>query len=453
LKSGTWLFLALAAFPAGAQVPATPAPSPLSSPPAAPTAPAAPVSLSLTAALQRALAQNFAIGRSRAEVAAQEAQTRVIVSSILPKIGFQSNYTLNNKEVSFGSSNGQSVVILPRNDWSYRFTLSQPIWAGNRERKAIQQARLQVDLAREGLLDAEDQLLLGVAGDYLTVLSAEQLIAVEQQNLQLSQRRRSQAQVFFEAGETTRVDVLRADADIKVVERRLAAARQQREAAVGRLRLDLALEAPIAVEPPGPFLPKLPAETELAATAEASRPAVIEAKNQLTVAQLEVEKQRNALLPTVTADGAWINQRSAFPASQYGQFSLHLNVPIFDSGEIKGRVAVAREREHQAELALAQVRQQVREEVHQALVDLTTAEASLQLAKEQQTAAEAEYAQASELYRAQELTSLETQTAETSLAEARRTVATSQLDRDVAELRVWAAAGLLKKTVPLEGAQ
>jgi outer membrane protein TolC len=408
--------------------------------------------MTLPDALKRALEANPGVARARAEIAASQAQTRVIRSSILPQIGFQANYTRNDKEVSFGSGDDQRV-LLAANDWSYRLTLAQPIYAGNRERKALQQTRLNTEVSRQSLLSAEDQLLLGVASDYLTVVESEDLLAVEQKNLDLARRRRDQAQIFFDAGETTRVDVLRADADIKAAERRLASARQVREAAVGRLRLDLAVETPIDVQAPGRFLPALPAEPALVTEARASRPEVAQAQANLEIARLEVSKQKNALLPTVTADGAYVKQRAAFPTDQYGQFSIRFSVPIFDSGQTRGRVALAEERRRQAELTLQQVTQTVGEEVHQALVNLLTAEANLQLSKEQLAAAEAEYNQANELYRAQELTSLEAQSAETSLAEARRIVANSQLDRDIAELRVWATTGMLKKTVSLEGVQ
>jgi outer membrane protein len=446
------LFLALVTVvPAWSQEPAPPAPIPI--PSAAAPAPGAPaVMLTLQAALRRALEANPGIGRSRAEIAAAHAQTGVIRSSILPQVGFQAGYTRNSQEVSFGSGSDRTT-LLAANDWNFRFTLAQPIYAGNRERKALQQSRLTEQTALQGLLSAEDQLLLGVAGDYLTVVEAADLLAVEQKNVDLATRRRDQAKVFFEAGETTRVDVLRAEADIKGAERRLATARQSREAAVGRLRLDLALESPLDVQAPGKFLPALPAEGELITAAQATRPEVAQAETNLEIAKLEVSKQKNALLPTVTANGAWIRQRSTFPSDQYGQFSLNFSVPIYDSGQTRGRVAVAEERRRQAELTVQETRQSVREQVHQALVDLQTAEANLQLSTEQLAASEAESNQATELYRAQELTALEAQQAETSLAEARRAVANSRLDRDVAELRVWAAAGMLKKTVPLEGAQ
>jgi outer membrane protein len=160
-----------------------------------------------------------------------------------------------------------------------------------------------------------------------------------------------------------------------------------------------------------------------------------------------VLKQRGAILPVVSAEGGWVNQRSSFPTDQYGFFRLNVNVPLYQGGEVKARTAVAQERLRQAELLVQATRQVVREEVRLALLDLETTSANLRLAREQLAAAEAEYEQASELYSAQEITALEAEAAETSLAEARRAVATGELDRDVAELRVWSAAGLLKKTL------
>ncbi len=439
MKSGALLFLLLLPSTVAAQV------SP-------PTTPASPVTLTLPEALRRALTENPFLGRTRSEVSALQAQERVTFSAILPKINLQGNVTRNDQEVAFGSGE-DARTILPENDWSYRLVVSQPVYAGNRERKAIQQARLGIESARQGLSDAEDQVIASVVANYLAILEAEELLSVEQMNVDLARRRRDQAQIFFEAGESTRVDVLRAEADIKGAERRLAAARQSREAAVGRLRLDLALDAPLQVTDPGDVFPPLPSEPELLASAAQIRPEVVQARTAQEIAHLEIGKQKGAYLPLVTADGAWISQRSAFPSDQYGQLSLRVNVPIFSSGEIKGRVITAQERERQAGFQVQQAEQAVREEVRQALVALETSAASLQLAREELAAAEAEYAQANELYRAQELTSLEAEAAETSLAEARRAVATSQLDRNLAELQVWAAAGLLKKTFSPEGLQ
>ena len=65
------------------------------------------------------------------------------------------------------------------------------------------------------------------------------------------------------------------------------------------------------------------------------------------------------------------------------------------------------------------------------------------------TAAEAEYAQEFELYRAQEATSLDLATSEQSFADARRAVAEETLNRDVAALRVWYASGVMREALNL----
>jgi len=419
----------------------SPAPAPAVSP--------APRPITLPEALRQALAANPTLGSAEIEATAVKGQVRALLGSVLPKIGVSGNYVINSEEASFGSGSDKRVV-LPGRDWSYRLTLSQPIYAGNRERRALEQARLGIDTAHANEASVRDRLLLAVAADYLAVVRADELIAVENQSVALASARREQAQTFFDAGETTRVDLLRAEADIKGAERQLARARQERALAESRLRDDLALDQPLVPSEPGRILPERPTEAELLAQVEASRPEVARAATAVEIARLEVRKQKGAVLPVLTADGAWLMQRSSFPLDQYGFFALRLTVPIYQGGEVKAKVAVANERLHQAELDLEAARRTVREEVRRAIADLAAADAELALAKEQKTAAEAEYQQADELYRAQELTALDARVAETGLAEARRAVATGELDRDLAELQVWAAAGLLAKNLSME---
>jgi len=412
----------------------------------------APVKLTLADALRRALAANPRLGIARLEVAAARAQKDLAVASVLPHLQATGNLLRNTVESAF-DFNGNRVILLPQNDWNYKLTVTQPIYAGNRERRALSQARLGITSAESQAEGSAEQLLLAVVSDYLAMLEGQELLDVERRNLALTQDRRTLAQNLFEAGETTRVDTLRAEADIKAAERRVADAQRMRDEAESRLRLDLALERPLAVEEPSALFPRLGDEAALAAAAERQRPEVAQAQLDLEIAKLEISKQRGAYFPVLSAEGDFLSQRSSFPADRYGQLALKLTVPIWQGGETAARVALARDRERQAELRVDEARRTVREEVRRAFVDLASAEASLGLAREQLAASEAEYSQASDLYRAQELTSLDAQAAETSLAEARRAVTTSRLDRQLAELRVWAAAGMLQKTVLQEGAR
>lgn len=399
--------------------------------------------LTFDEALRRAMEVNNSVERQRAEVGVATAQKDQLLSAVLPRITLNADLTRNSVEQRFGEGD-ESIAILPRNDWAYRVVLEQPVFAGRRELRAYSQAKLNVENAREGTRGTEDAALLRVASAYLAVVNADRRVDVELKNIELADRRLGQAQAFYEAGEVTKVDVFRAETAMKAAQRLMAVAVQQRENAVSQLRAELDLDGTIEVEAPARNLPALLTETELIAHAEASRPDVDIAENNLRIAQLEVSKQRGFWLPTVRFDGGFVQQKTPFPAGQYSYGALRFTVPIFQSGEVVARVAGAKSLQKQAEIALDEAKIGAREDVRRALADLRSAETGLQLAGEQLEAAQAEYEQAFELYRAQEATSLDVASSEQSLADARRAVAEETLNRDLAELRVWYAAGDIK---------
>lgn len=409
-------------------------------------APEAPVTLSLEQAMRRSLEANPQARGARAEIEVAEAQRKYYRSAVLPQVSFNGSSTTNAEEVTLDFE-GQDVTILPQNDYSYSVTLSQPIFAGGRELKTIRQARLAVDSARAGVRSTENQLLLQTASAYLAAVGGEALVEVENRNLELALKRRQQSADFLEAGEVTQVDVLRADTAVKSAERRLASATEAREVGLSELRVALALDTPVAVENPSLSLPALPSEEELVAMALAKRPEVNQAAVTRQTAAIEVSKQRAARLPVITAEATARTQRADFPSDQTGALTFNFSLPLFDSGAIGARVAQATERRKQAEFTLENTQREVREDVRQALISLRSAETNLALAREQLAAAEAEYAQTFELYRAQEITSLDVAAAENILTESRRAVVTGTFDRHLAELRVWYATGSLKDVV------
>lgn len=399
--------------------------------------------LTLQEAVRVALGNNPGAAISRSDVEMAERRVRLARSSILPQIYLNGRYTRNDREVIF-DFDGTEVPIQPYDDWSTSVTLSQPVFAGGRELKAIRQARLAVDESQEAVRQTEEALLFDVAASYLGVVGAEALVEVERQNLVLASALRQQSVDFFEAGEVTRVDVLRAESSLRAAERQLASATEARQTAASYLRIAMGVDVPIDAVAPEMRLPELPNEDELVALAMQQRPELHRARIVTQVAELEVEKQKGAYLPLVTAEARFTQQAAAFPSDRTGAVTLNMSVPIFTSGEISSRVATARQQALQAELQLDRVEQIVREDVRRALVELETADRQLALALDQRQAAEAEYEQTFELYRAQEATSLDVQAAEANLASARRGVVTSTLDRKLSELRVWYTAGTIR---------
>jgi outer membrane protein TolC len=404
------------------------------------------VVLTFEDALRRALRANLGLGRARAEVSVADAQRRGALSAVLPRLNATGGYTRNDREVAFGTDEF-SRVILPRNDWSLRFTVSQPIFAGLREQRAYQQAKESVRSAEHGVRITEDRILLHTAADYLAVVGGEALANVAEQTLTLARQRLKEAQDFFEAGETTRVDVLRAESAVKSAERQVAMAQRERDSAAGQLRIDLDMDGEFETSEPSPALPDHADEALLVQRAQETRGDVAQARSGLRIADIEIAKQKGAYLPTITADAGYVVQKTAFPSDKYGYAAVRFNVPIWQSGEIGARVAAASGRRTQARLAYEEALRTAQEDVRRALLDLRTAETALALSLDQQQAAEAEYAQVSDLYRSQEATSLDIQSSEANLADARRAVVVSRIAKLIADLGVQFAAGDLKSAV------
>lgn len=409
-----------------------------------------PRTLTLSEAFARALAANTAIEASRIEVRRAEDRIRYARSFVLPRVSLSGSTTYNSEEASFGNG-ADRFVIQPRNDWAARLGFTQPIYAGAREWRAYAQTKLLARQAEQTTIGRENDVLLGVGVEYLLALEAEALLAVERQNLELAGRRRELAQVFFEVGEVTRVDVLRAQAAIQGAERRLAAARGERDKALGRLRLALATDETFTIADPGEFLPPMPDEARLLEQTMASSSELRSAEFAVEIAALEVKKQRGAALPVVFAEGAYTTQKRTFPTDSNTAISLNLSVPLFTAGEVSSLVDDAREQEALARLRLDDVERRLREELHAAVLDLETARTVRDLARRELATIEAEHAETLELWRAQEASSLDLETAELALASARRVAATAVTDLKTAELRVWHLAGALPSAFASNG--
>lgn len=413
---------------------------------AAPTARAQkPVArLTLQQAFTRALEANADVLGSRIEQVRADDRVRYYRSFIFPRVSLTGAYTLNKDEVSFGSG-ADRRVIQPKADWSATLGFRQPIYAGAREWRAYAQSKLEVEQAQSLVADAENQVLLGVGADFMTAVESQALVDVEQKNVELSRRRIEQARAFYEVGEVTQVDVLRAEAAIKAAERLLVSALGERDKAEGRLRVALAVEGDLEVVPPGDFLPPMPDETVLVAQAAGAFPALHDAELEVEIAALEVKKQKGAALPVLYADGGWTQQKREFPSSDNASLSLNLQVPLFTAGEVRAQVEEARGKEHLARLRLEELQRRLREEIHAVLLDVETARKVRELAEEELETAELEHSQAFDLYRAQESTALDLEAAELSLAGARRIAVTADIDSKIAELRAWYFAGALKQ--------
>jgi outer membrane protein len=407
--------------------------------------PGAPAVLTLRAALERAFQMSPAAVRAVDEIDAAVAQRNATRSLVLPRVNVTGSLIRNSEEVSFGSDDDRRT-ILPSTDWSARVTLQQPIYAGRREFRLYYQSKEGINLARDGQELTRDRIALQVIADYSAAVQAQALVNVEKEGAALAARRIQQAQALFEAGEVTKIDVLRAETANKAALRRVAAAEAEGIQARSRLRVALALDGGESQLGPLDETTEFGLPVAGVDTLEARalvRSDVKQAETNVKIADLEVMKQKGAYLPVVTADVSYVRQKSSFPSDGYGSAALRVTVPVFQGGEVGARVRIAAARLHQAETTLAETRRQASEDVRQALALLESARRSKALADDQLKAAEAEYAQARDLYDQREATALDLEAAESALSEARRALVQGRFAVLQAEANAWLAAGSL----------
>ena len=410
----------------------------------APTEPG-PARLTLRAALDRAFLLSPSALRAQDEVGAATGQRDATKSLVLPRVNITGSLIHNSEEVAFGST-GDRRTILPANDWSTRVTLQQPVYAGRREFRLYNQSKEGITLARDAQVYNRDRIALRVIADYATAVQAQALIDVERQAAVLAEKRIEQAQALFEAGEVTRIDVLRAETAHKSALRQVSSAEADLIQSRSRLRIALAIdggdrELGSLDETTEINLPVL-GQDSLEARA-LTRSEIKQAETTVRIADLEVLKQKGAYLPVVYADLGYIKQKSSFPSDGYGYAALRFAIPVFQGGEVGAKVRIASARLHQAEVSLAEARRQASEDVRQSLALLEAARRSKVLADDQLKAAEAEYAQARDLYEQREATALDLQVAESALSEARRGLIQGRFAVLAAEASAWLAAGSL----------
>ena len=128
--------------------------------------------LTLPEALVRALRVNNTVESSLLEVEVAEQTRKGLLSSILPQVVATGSAIHNTREVAFGKG-ADARTVLPGNDWNYRIVLSQPIYAGLREKRTYDQTKLGIANARQGVRGTEDAVLLRVASNYLGVVNAD----------------------------------------------------------------------------------------------------------------------------------------------------------------------------------------------------------------------------------------------------------------------------------------
>lgn len=458
--------LALAPGAAGAQRPS----------PAADT-----LSLTLEAALERALTESDEIRLARSEVSLAGAQVRAARAQALPQLSANLAYTRTFAS-PFGGGGGFSlpdslrfspdstasleerVRYLERNapnaglaglgglfsglpfgqenTYTARLSGSQTLFSGGRTGAALRIARSYRSAAEFTLLEREAELRLQVRTAYTQAQLAQELAGIARAALEQAEAFLAQEQLRQRAGESSDLEVLRAQVSRDNLRPQLVQAENAAELALLELKrlLNIPARQPLRLTTPLDAPAQAAVEAD-AALATANRASIAAAERQVAIREEGIRIARGAFLPSVQLQGYYGRQLQ--PSEIFGfdegsrgdaAATLAVTVPIFSGGQRSAELQQARIEAERARLQLTQLREGVQVEYERARGEAERARATIAARQTTVQAAQRVYDLTVLRYERGLATQLEVSQSRLELLQAR-----SNLVQAIAELRIAAA--------------
>jgi outer membrane protein len=340
--------------------------------------------MSLDEAIALAQKSNPALAQSKAQADAADARLAEARAGRLPSIVLSG-------ESGWGTTNLGGFFGFGRSNVSPRgaaLEVRQPLFAGGAITAGIDRAREGRDAALAQAAGAKALLSAQVAQAYVTVLSAGQLLALQEAQVRQLAEIAQQAELKFKDGETPRTDLDQARARLAGTQAELARATGD----VARARahfIDVVGAEPDALEPLS-APPPIPASLDEAmATATQSSPALMAAEAAARAADAGVRSAEADRLPTLALTASASTTRDQFFPG-YRDDGATVGVQgrwtLFSGGLVSGRISEAHADVRAAQAGADAVRAQVREAVVGAWQDVQTGRAVARAAADQSTA-------------------------------------------------------------------
>jgi outer membrane protein TolC len=435
------------------------------------------VLVSLPDAVARVLRVGDETRIAEAQLDATEAQVTTARATGLPQLNVTGAYTqvLQNARATI-------VGQVFNQPYTYQTNarLSQTLFQGGRIVNGIRAANRSRAASREDLAEVQAQATVDVQRAYLGVLAAEQLVAIQERNLALSDQRVAQAEQLEKGGRAARYDVLRARVERTNLEPLAIQARNDRDLALLELKrlINLAPETPLRLTSrvatdSGAVLALL--RQAMADVGAPTRPAVRAAESVADARDAGVKVARADFLPNISAffqTGLLALPATAGFPTRFGQTSaefcppgstagrvcqnngfygdkqlgVQVSWPLFDGLRAKGNLDLAQAQARVADLQLAQTRERVATEAARARAGLSRATALYSAQQENVQQAEEAFRLASLRFERGMGTPLEVSDAQLALLTARTNALRATLD---AYLAVAEQARALGRTIPL----
>lgn len=341
---------------------------------------AVPEELSLHYALLFALDNNYAIRQARERIREQDGVMVEIRARQIPNVAVSGNVSANDKAIS-------NSMPAQNDNWGIAVQATQVLYAGGGVHAATRSAALAKVAAELELQGIINEQLLAVRTRFYSVLLAQELVTVQEENIKLLEGQLKDAQNRFEAGSISNFEVLRAQVALANGQPDLITARNNYRLAIEELRQVIGFTNASADQ--ATRLPTFVGDLAVSGydaidlrnaltSARANRPELQRLGQLEAAGEEQVVANRSGSLPQVSAFGrydwvrggpgsGWSDKRDGWTAGLQAQWN------IFDGRATAGRVLQAKSRLMQTKLALEESLLAIDVEVRRAHSSLTEA--------------------------------------------------------------------------------
>jgi outer membrane protein, multidrug efflux system len=313
----------------------------------------------LASLAERALAANLELRAAASRVREARALRGVAEGGLLPEVNAGGGYErFRWSENGLFPSDGKSQSF-----YTAGFDASWEIDVFGGTRRQVEASQADVDASVEAMRDVRVTLLAELARGYVELRGFQARLALARQNLEAQRKTAELTRARLDAGQTTELDVSRAEAQVAATSSVIPAFESAARQAIHGLALLLAREpAALASElsPSGP-IPSAPAEIPVGLPTDLlrRRPDLRRAERELAGATARIGVATADLYPRFFLTGAFgfnsIDAGDVFTsASRAWSFGPSIRWSLFQGGRIRANIEVQNAREEQAALRFEQ---------------------------------------------------------------------------------------------------
>jgi outer membrane protein len=350
-------------------------------------------------AVQIALKQNITLAQAQNAAATDAATVRGA------KLGFLPNLQLSTSgSQTYGRNFSETTGdVLNRNNQSLNAGISSSVtlFNGLQNVATLHEAERNQDAGQLDLTRAKQTTVFTVASNYLSIITAQEQLKVQQENLASLEAQEDQIKKMVDAGARAISDLYSQQASTAAA--KLAVVTAQHNLELGKVDLiqTLRLDPKVTYD----FIP--PAVNDSAATqydldtltarAYAQRADLAAEAKRVDASAQGVKAANAGRWPTISLSAGYNSAYTSatnlpfidqFDQQRGGSISIGVSIPIFDRGQTSVEAQKAKIQEDNAKLALDAQRQEVALEVKRAFLDFQSAGEQLSAAQAQLTASD-----------------------------------------------------------------